>query len=96
MWSVPEGTDEDDKNNTNVEFEEDFEDNFASSLGQEVESIVSAFRCSRFDELWEQLLKEIIDSINRSGAHEEESQVKVRQTCPGKDQLHRVINELEL
>ena len=38
----------------------------------------------------------IIDTIDRSGTHEEESQVKVRQTCPGKDQLYRVIYELEL
>jgi len=43
-----------------------------------------------------QSFMKIIDPIDRSGTHEEESQVKVRQTCPSKDQLYRVVYELEL
>ena len=43
-----------------------------------------------------QLFKKITDPIDRSGTHEEESQVKVRQTCPSKNQLYRVVYELEL
>ena len=43
-----------------------------------------------------QLFKKRIDPIDKSGTHEEESQVKVRQTCPSKDQLYRVVYELEL
>jgi len=34
--------------------------------------------------------------MDRSGTHEEESEVKVRQTCPSKDELYRVVYELEL
>lgn len=64
LWTVSEGTNEDDENNTNVEFEEDFEDNFTRAFRQEVESIVGAVRCGRFDELWEQGLERLIDPIN--------------------------------
>lgn len=44
----------------------------------------------------EQLFKKIIDPMDRSYTHEEESQVKVRQACPSKDQLYRIVYELEL
>lgn len=51
LRSVSEGANEDDENNTDVEFEEDFEDNFTSASRQEVKGIIGAFRCGRFDEL---------------------------------------------
>lgn len=42
------------------------------------------------------VVSKLIGPVNGSGAHEEESEVKVCQACPSKDQLDRVVNELEL
>ena len=53
MWSISEGTDEDDENNADVEFKEDFEDDLTGASGQEFESVVGAVCCGRFDELSE-------------------------------------------
>lgn len=56
LWSVSEGTNKDNENNTDVEFEEDFKDDLTSASRQEVESVIGAVRCSGFNELWVQLL----------------------------------------
>lgn len=61
MRSVSEGTDKNDEENADVEFEEDFEDDLTSALGEEVESIVGAVRCGGFNELWEQLFHRLMD-----------------------------------
>jgi len=53
LWSVSEGTNEDDENNANVEFEENFEYDLSSSFRQEVESISGTVRCGRFNKLQE-------------------------------------------
>ena len=73
MWSVSEGTNEDDENNTDVEFEEDFKDDLTSASRQEVERIVGAIRCGGFHELREQSLEKLFDPTNGSGTHEKES-----------------------
>lgn len=38
----------------------------------------------------------MVDQIDVSDTHEEERQIEVRQTCPGEDQLHCIVNEFEL
>lgn len=52
MWPISEGANQDDENDADVELEENFEDDLTGSSRQEVESIVGAFRCGRFDKLW--------------------------------------------
>lgn len=51
LWSVSEGANQDDENDADVELEEHFEDDLTGSPRQEVESIVGALRCGRFDKL---------------------------------------------
>lgn len=72
MWSISEGTNEDDENNTDVQFEEDFEDDLTGASRQEVESIIGAVRCGRFDKLLGMSSEGLIDPM-RSGTHEKES-----------------------
>ena len=96
MWPISEGTNEDDENNTDVEFEENLEDDLTGASRQEVESVVGAICCGGFNELQGESLEKLIDPTGGGGTHEEESQVKVCQTCPSEDQLDRVVNELEL
>ena len=71
MWPISEGTNQDNENNTDVQFEEDFKDDLTGASRKEVESIVGAVRCGRFDKLLEGPLEGLINPM-RSGTHEEE------------------------
>jgi len=72
LWPISEGTDEDDENDADVEFEENFEDDLTGASGQEFERIVGAVRCGGFDKLLEGLSEGLIGPVS-SGTHEEES-----------------------
>ena len=60
LWSVSEGTDKNDEENTDVELEEYLEDDLTGASGEEVESIGGAVSCGGFDKLREQLFQKFI------------------------------------